>query len=52
MALTKAELLVAAECAAKYPPGRGASYFSHRHVPRLGRAVKLLRDRPELVEYG
>lgn len=53
--LTKAELLVAAECAEKYPPGHGYLFLSCDDPDDWGTndtARERLRDSPSLAQYG
>ena len=52
MSLTKKETLLAAEVAAKYPPGNGESFISGRIMPHPHDVVAFLREHPEMQCFG
>ena len=50
--LTKAEMLVAADCAEAYPAGWSESFFWCRFVKTSEAAAAALQIDPELVKFG
>ena len=54
MTLETNEIMAAAECAEKYPEGKGMWFLSNREETfgDRAKAVEWLREHPEDVKYG